>query len=232
MQYESIGSALWWLTGSGANSVAVVPLVPTVLADATDSTDLAAYLTASITPLANQPLLAAVTHLRAAGSIASSTCSGNGLTWTQVATSAISTTRRLSVFWAAGIASPSAGAVTFDLAAQVQDSANWVVLQFAGADIASPVVQFKTITPAAGTTFTNTFDTTIGVTSAHVSFVMTRDISLQVTPDATFTELADRTSGGSTTRLETAWAINRSAVTPTWTNSDSFASISVEVKAA
>lgn len=234
--FSDLGDLMWRMGGLGA-AQGRGTIAPTVLADAMDTTDLAAYPTASIAPVANQPLLAAVVSLRAAGSIATPTCAGCGLTWTQVATSAIGTTRRLTVFKAAGIASPSAEAVTFTFdsgGAQTQDSAVWCVVQFAGAvATADPAVQFKTIAPAAGTTFTNTFDAALEhASNVHVSFVLTRDVSGVITHDADFAELADRTAGANSIRLETAWAVNQTAVTPTWGVSDSFASISVEVKAA
>lgn len=210
-----------------------VPLAPTVLVEASTTSAATSFATASISPLANQPVFAAITHLRALGSIATPTASGNGLTWTQVDTIDISAARRLTVFKAAGIASPSAGAVTFDFAGQSQDAAVWAVVQFAGAEpSADPVVQFKRFTPAAGTSFTNTLTSTITAGNANLTFVMHRAVGGVITPDSDFAELTDKQSGASQTRLESQWALDQTSCTPSWTGSDSHTAISVEVRAA
>lgn len=94
-------------------------------------------VTASISPGANRLVLATLINYRGAGSPATPTASGNGLTYVQVGSinyTPIATPRgRITCFRAMG-ASPSAGAVTFDLGGQSQDDFTWFIHEFDGVD--------------------------------------------------------------------------------------------------
>jgi len=95
------------------------------------------YTTASITPTANNLVLAWVTNTRGA-TPATPTLSGNGLTWVRVATVAWGTiaapTARTTLFRAMG-AAPTAGAVTINFGAgSTQNGCAWTIEQFGGVD--------------------------------------------------------------------------------------------------
>ncbi|MFF6951822.1 hypothetical protein ACFZAD_24585 [Streptomyces iakyrus] len=95
--------------------------------------DAATYMTASISPTADSLLLAWVYTI--AGSAPNiPTVSGNGLTWTQVATVIDSNNlRRLTLFRAMGT-SPSTGEVTFNFGGQTQAGCVWSVVKYSGVD--------------------------------------------------------------------------------------------------
>lgn len=113
-----------------------------------DNVDRTSYSTASITPTANRLILAWVYSI-AATTPNTPTASGNGLTWDEVANVLDSDgVRRLTLFRSLG-ASPSAGAVTFNLGGQTQTGCVWSVVEFSGIDTSGSngsgaIVQFDT----------------------------------------------------------------------------------------
>lgn len=113
-----------WAAISGSN-----------LTTAGDETDGSSYSTASVTPGANRLVLVWVASVVSAGTANEPTLSGNGLTYVSVATQTwtAAPTRRITLFRAMG-ASPSAGAVTIDFAAQTQLRCLWSVSEFTGVD--------------------------------------------------------------------------------------------------
>ena len=99
-----------------------------------NSTDGNSFTTASITPTAGRLILAAVENrANTAVDPNTPTLTGNGLTWVQVATVFVTNTQRITVFRAMG-GSPSAGAITIDLAGQDQFYCEWSISEFAGVD--------------------------------------------------------------------------------------------------
>jgi len=99
------------------------------------------FTTASITPSANGLVLALFQQRLASGAtITIPTATGNNLTWVQIATieyddlnAPAGRTKRMTLFRAMG-ASPTTGAITFDLAGQSQSHAAWSVDQWSGMD--------------------------------------------------------------------------------------------------
>lgn len=115
--------------------MAVAPTNRVVNFTATGATS---FSTASWTPPSNELILACFysrTGITADPNVP--TCSGNGLTWVQVATIVFDTTsssrRRLTMFRAMG-SSPSSGATTFDCGGQTQTGAIWNIDSFSSID--------------------------------------------------------------------------------------------------
>lgn len=219
---------------SGINPGSTVSLSPTVLTSGVNTAGTpTSQATASISPASNAVIYAAIAN--AATSAATPTASGNGLTWVAVNNQLIGTARNLTVFRAMG--SPSAGAVTFDFAAQAQNSTAWVVVQFAGADTSgtngsgATVQSVKSVLGATNTTMTNTLAALGSAANAHLAFTLTRASGhTAVNPDADFVELADVNTTLDALCLEAQWALNQTPCTPTWAGADLAAMISVEVK--
>jgi hypothetical protein len=105
------------------------------LTSSSSTTSATSHATASVTPTANRLVLAAVVNKIGTAPASTPTCSGNGLTWVQVATVPYNTNasnlHRLTLFRAMGT-SPSAGAITFDYAGTTHTSAGWSVIEFSG----------------------------------------------------------------------------------------------------
>jgi hypothetical protein len=205
---------------------------PTLLTQGNTTTDATSFATASVSPVANRVVFAAVASCVNA---AVPTCSGNGLTWEQVGTCVISTFRRLTVFRAIG-ASPSSGAITFSFGSS-QTSACWNVIQFADASTAGTngsgaVVQVVPLdTQGAATTRTNTLAALEHANNVHLCYVLHRLSPANVVPDAQFAELAETTALTDSVTLHAEWARGELACSPTW-GSDQHAMLSIEVRAA
>lgn len=112
-------------------------ITPTELTAGGTSTDATSFVTASITPQANDPI-----HVCVYSSVSGSdpnipTVTGNSITWTQVITKASTVAqtqhRRITLFRGAA-ASPATGTITFDFAGQTQSSCSWKIVQYDGAD--------------------------------------------------------------------------------------------------
>jgi len=102
------------------------------------TTDATSYATASVTPTADALVLASVVSTGPDNTTPNTpTCTGNGLTWVQVASNlfddAGTVRARLTLFRAMG-GSPSAGALTFDFGGQAQVRAAWTVSERTGVD--------------------------------------------------------------------------------------------------
>ncbi len=201
------------------------------------TTDATTFASASITPTANRLQLAVIVSTRAAGSIATPTASGCGLTWVQVATQDLSFLRRVTIFRALG-ASPTTGQVTFSFGGQTQDSFIAAMFEVADADTsgvdgAGAIVQSKAASFSSGTTIANTLTSALEhANNVHFLAMFTRDTSAAaITPDADFAELSELSVAATTARLETEWARNQQACQPSWGVADISAAISVEIKA-
>lgn len=205
-------------------------LLPTLLTSGSAITGGKSQATASISPLDNRVIFAAVANGVADGALP--TAAGCGLTWVQVATVVLSgSTRRTTVFRALG--APTAGAVTFTWGTSQTGSA-WSVVQFAGADTsgangAGAVVQSVTQALGASTGATNTLAALGSTRNVHLAYVMNRQTSVNVAPDIDFAELAENANTWGC--LETQWAVGEVNCSATWT-SDLATMISIEVKAA
>src|SRR3990167_5488518 len=102
------------------------------LASAGSNTDASSYDTASISPGSNTTLLATI-WVKGVDLPPNPTCSGNGLTWTQI-DEQHGTAVKLISFRASG-GSPSAGAVTFDFGGDTQHGASWRILEITSTDV-------------------------------------------------------------------------------------------------
>lgn len=95
-----------------------------------NSTDASSFDTGSISPVANRLYLIFVASSHASADPSTPTLSGAGMTWTQIATFAL-TTKRVTVFRALS-ASPGSGVVTMDFAGQIQQCALWAIIEITG----------------------------------------------------------------------------------------------------
>lgn len=210
-------------------------IAPTLLAHAASTTDGTTVATASITPVADQPVYAAIIARHASNaSSPEPTLTGCGLTWVKVATHAQVATQRLHVFRAQG-SSPSAGALTFDYGAETQTSFVWAVVQLAGTATSGTngsgaTVQSVGTGGTSSTTITNTLAALESANSVHLAFVALAS-QATVTHDVLFAELSDDNVATNTCTLEVQWAANQTACTPTYA-STTVDMISIEVKAA
>lgn len=217
----------------GVNPLAGTPPSATVLADAGSTTDGASIATASITPLANQVVYAAVSAFSAV-SLQVPTASGCNLTWVAVANVDLDANRKLTVFRAQG-ASPTAGAVTFDFGGVTQTSFRWSIIQFAGADTSGTngsgaTPQSQTAQVAAGTSLSVTLPGALAASSSRM-LVFTATASTIVTSDADFARLTEGTIGANTHRLEAEHAVGHTNCVTTFAN-QAAGCVALEVKAA
>lgn len=217
----------------GIDPGAAIAPTATVLTEAGSTTDGTSIPTASVTPLANQVVYAAVSAFSAV-SLIDPTCSGNGLTWVLVAKIAYDVNRQLSVFRSQG-ASPSAGAITFDFGAILQTSFRWSVIQYAGADTSGTngsgaTPQFATANSAAANNLTVTLPGALASAASRM-LVFTSTSSTIITSDAQFTRLTEGTIGANTHRLESEHAQAETACSITC-SSQAIGMVALEVKAA
>lgn len=230
-----LGPRVGLRVGANVGYGAGLPAAPaaTVLTEAGSTTDGASINTASITPVADQVVYAAVSAFSAV-SLIDPTCTGNGLTWVLVAKIAYDANRQLSVFRAQG-ATPSAGAVTFDFGVIVQTSFRWSIIQYSGADTggtngSAATPQSKTASTAAATSLSVTLDSPLAAANSRM-LVFFSTSSTIVTSDADFTRLSEGTIGANTHRLESEHATNQTNCVATFAN-QAAGCVAIEVKAA
>ncbi len=191
-------------------------------------------VTASVSPAGNA-VVYAVFQSSLASEPDSPTVAGNGLTWVQE--EAVSWhnegDRRMTVFRAMG-AAPTPDTITATWL-ESQTSFLWQVVQCTGVDTggtsgSSATAQSVTTTVTAQVTLTNTLAALGGASNAHLAFTGLQ-INSTVNPDPDFAELADVAIGTGAQTLESEWAINQTAVTPTFASANA-GCISLEVKIA
>lgn len=150
----------------------------TTLTKGGSATDATSYATASITPSANRTILAGFSAVDAGAALnVTAALSGNGLTWTQVA-SAGNTSRKVYVFRASSVSAPTTEALTFSsiVSAGNADGAGWIVVEINGTNIYpnDGIVQSNT-----GTNATASISITLGsaITGGNASggFIMAFD---------------------------------------------------------
>lgn len=193
------------------------------------------YTTASITPTANQPVLAAVYFTVGSGSTPAPVISGCGLTWSLVVTN-VAGARTVSLYLGIG-GSPTTG--TLSIAGDgttTTTSCLWQIVQTAGVDIttANGVVQSKQ-SKNTGTSTTSTsvaFDSTVGTGNGAYGAVGT---SVQENPTAG----TGWTAAGTTNQTApTSGFIGEYAstaqqnVSASWTTAASSFVVGVELKAS
>ena len=213
-----------------------MPVTQAALTSGFSETDATSYSTASITPSADQLILAAVTSSAASG-IAAPTVTGNGLTWVQVASIALTDGfRMVTVFRSMG-AAPSAGAVTFDFGATTQVRCLWAISEFASVDTtgtngSGAVVQSATNTAASGNPATATlaaFGSTDNAT--YGAWAGSFNQTAAQTAGTGFTKIHDVDPTTENQSLGTEWRNdNDTTVNATWTDSAASGTIGVEIK--
>lgn len=191
----------------------------TVFADDTDRTS---YSTGSISPTAGKVLLAFVQSTIASGTGPNiPSVSGNGLTWTQIATIQETTnnTSRITVFRALAT-SPSAGAVTADFSGQTQTTCGMIIHQISGAstsgsNAANAIVQSATAQVSGTNTGISATLAAFGsVNNATMGFIAINR-SAAITVGSGFAD-ANTTGGGATTLQSEFRADNDTSVDATW----------------
>jgi hypothetical protein len=216
----------------------VAPLAPPAIVctalDTGSGVASASAVTGSVSPTGDAVVYAVFQSSLASNPAAPATVSGNGLLWAEEETVAWHNDgdRRMTVFRALG-ATPSAGSITASWGAVTQTSFVWTVVQCIGVDTSGTsgsgaTVQSVSTAVTGATTLTNTLAALAESTSVHLAFVGLNG-NKATTPDADFAELSDVSVGTGPSGLESEWAANQTAVTPTF-GSTNAASISLEVR--
>ena len=199
-----------------------------------NNADQNSYTTASITPPANQLILAWIENSDATGTgVDTVSLSGNGLTWVNIGT-VVRGIRRLTLFRAMG-ASPTAGAVTISAGADTNGCA-WSIVAFDGVETSGTngsdaVVQALTNNGGAATSGSVTLAAFASVNNATAGgFIHVANEGS--TPGTGFTEIGDTQLSTPVVGLATEYrADNDTSVDMSWTTSSAWAGIAVEIKA-
>lgn len=197
--------------------------------------DQSSYTTASISPLANALILAAVAHWSNATIPAPTpTLSGNGLTWVSITTVTLVGGYRLTLFRAMG-ASPSSGVVTIDFGGDVQGQIEWSIGQVTGVDTSGThgsgaIVQSATNTVLPGTSLTVTLGAFGHVNNgAFGAFYPNNSRTPAVGSGFALMGMAD--GGGSQESLLTEWrGDNDTTVDASWPTSSNAAGLAIEIQ--
>jgi hypothetical protein len=186
------------------------------------------HTTASTTPAANTLQLLTVANGILSGTASTPTVSGNGLTWVQVATLLIGTTRRLTLFRAMG-ASPSAGALTISYAGQSQLSAVWSLSQLANVDTSGTNGSGAVVASNTGTGTGTASSVDAGTLTDGYQQLFGANLHLATEgASSVLSELSDYTSGDAYGLL-TAWGGDATTDTATasWATSVGYAAVAL-----
>jgi hypothetical protein len=205
------------------------------LTNGASATSATSFVTASVSPGANDLILLTVGS-RSAATNNTPTATGAGMTWTLVLSQINAlNTNRVTVFRALA-ASPGSGAVTIDFAGQSQTACLWSIDDFSGTDT-SGTNGAGAIVQSLGGLITGT-QTGMTVTLAALGSVNNvafggchRNANFLLTAGSGFTALSPGgTVGGS---QETEWQLNTTTVNWTWASGSADAeAMAIEVKAA
>lgn len=207
-----------------------MPITTATLTSSGTTTDASSFATASVSPTANQVVLVAISNTKTSGVAVPSTVTGNGITYAKGAELVVGS-RAISIWWGVS-SSPSAGAITFDFAAQTQTTCFWDVEQLTGASTSNPIVQSRT---GSGT------NTTASLTSAlatfadavnNMGFYVVNHAATEATTFATsWNEIQDLSLSSPAVAQETAYISGGSALNPqpSWTTSSAYGIVAVEI---
>lgn len=187
----------------------------TGLASLADTTALSTYTTGSFTPSSNVPVFAWVVNTHGTSAAAPTSVTGNGLTWSQIATRANAAgTLRGSLYWALG-ASPSAGGLSAAFSGN-QTGAAIHVFELAGADTSGTIVQSASNVAAAAGSVTVTLSAFGNVNNAAVAcFAGLRQTGIN--PDTGFSEIYDNGYATPATEAESGWKSGEdTSIVGTW----------------
>ena len=202
------------------------------LTSGTDAVDNTIFTTASITPTANNLVIAVINNRATDPNADDPSLSGNGMTWVEITNVLWSATnRRLTMLRAMG-ASPSAGAVTITFN-NTQTDCHWSIFEFAGVDTSGTngsgaVVQSATNTDNPITSLTVTLAAFGSATNGAASGFV-HNAAEASTPDTDWTEIHDL--NGTAVGLETQWrATSDTTAAASWATSSRGAGIAIEIK--
>ena len=213
-----------------------MPITMTSLTSGADDTNQETYVTASISPPANELILVAVQGGSTVDPVVSS-ITGNDLTYTEVATVVIDGNRRITLFRAMG-AAPSAGAVTIVIPA-VGVYCHWSIASFAGVNTggthgSAAIVQSATNTADAATSLTVTLAAFAGAGNATYG-CLGRSTGAEdpITVGTGFTEIHEVATATNLGSTQSQWRNdNDTSVDWSWSSGSEPAGIAVEIGAA
>lgn len=192
------------------------------------------YTSDSVSFVAGRVYLLSISS-NAAGTSPVPTLSGTG-SWTQIATAAAASGRRITVWrWAPG--SPASGTITYDFAGNTQNNASVSIEECrtdnGGTNGADAIVQSATNNNDAGS---NTMSVTLAAfasaTNGTVAFFANNNGATATTPGTGFTELADFRVSGESSRHYVEWrADNDTSADATTTGNPAWVGVAVELKA-
>ena len=212
------------------------------LTTAVDDTDGVAFTTASITPTANNLVLAAVASVGPTNTTpAAPTLAGNTLTWVEVNSIVYQTAggnrRRITVFRAMG-ALPTTGTVVISFGAVTQRTCAWSIVEFSGTDTSGTngsgaIVQSALSTADASAT-TGTATLAAFADAANGTFgAFSHRVAEVTTPGSGFTELAEAIGGTEALSIQTEWRVdNDTVVDATWASNAHYGVVAIEIKVA
>lgn len=216
-------------------------ITATHLTATADTSNVASYATASITPTANRLVLAAVFTAKATATVATPTLSGNSLTWVNIANIANSIsavgTRRLTLFRAMG-AAPTAGVLTADMGGVNQAGCGIHVTEFAdvntsGTNGAGAVLQPTTNETNSGTSLTVTLAAFASASNGTFGAFLTGGTDSAATEGSGFAELSDNGYLTPTQGLMTEWRNdNDTTVNASWGSAGVMLGGALEIVAA
>ena len=182
------------------------------LTSGSSDSDASSYVTASISPSANNLILVAVSS-GFGGNPNVPTLSGAGMTWVEIANvnyDPSGTQRTLTLFRSLN-ASPGSGALTIDFGGQTQARANWIVDEVSGVDTSGTngsgaVVQSATSSATGSPT---NLTVTLGAFSdagngTYGTFGWNNNTST-ATPGTGFTELVEVNNAGEDLSIQSQW---------------------------
>lgn len=197
-----------------------------------DTTGGTSDATGSWTPSGNTCTYIAFVHGVAGGGSDPPSVSGNSLTWTNITSvefdSIASPVRRTSAFRASGIA--TAGATTASFASESQAAINIVVVEVEGTDPTTNdgVVQSATARADSGTAESVALAAFGSATNATLS-CWTLDTNMEITEEATHTELSSGIITGPNTAMNVSF-LATADTSPTATGADAaWAGIALEL---
>jgi protocatechuate 3,4-dioxygenase beta subunit len=210
----------------------------TLLTSGHDVINQRVYTTASIAPAPNALVTVAVMTHQSSAAAPNPTLSGGGMaSWDVVATvtfDGATPLKRVTIFRAMS-AAPGTGPITITSSVTVSNC-QWIVSQWTGVETAGTngsgaVVQSGTASGSGVNQLTVTlapFASTANV--AYGVFGVNSNVVPTVIPGTGFTTIDEQPSGeGTLADLFAEWAVNRTAVTATWSNKNGGA-VGIEVK--
>ena len=199
----------------------------TLLTSSTDSTDGTSVSTGAISPASGSEVYAFLSACKTGGIATTPTCSGAGLSWELVTTTAVGggsgDDQHLYCFHGTG--TPSSGALTFDFGAETIESFAWTVVQAENSAGTGNV--------ATGTATANSISATPGAIqngSVHIVYIGERGTSTLWTPDPSFVSLATTTISSYNQGTLTQWSENATATIDAPAPTNGVGWISIEIK--